>query len=41
LFSLGLMSKSMLLTVPFVLLLLDYWPIKRFAVGPSAKRLIL
>src|SRR3982074_1547848 len=31
LFALGLMSKPMLVTVPFVLLLLDYWPLKRFA----------
>jgi protein O-mannosyl-transferase len=30
LFALGLMSKPMLVTVPFVLLLLDYWPIQRF-----------
>ena len=29
-FGLGLMSKPMLVTVPFVLLLLDYWPLKRF-----------
>lgn len=28
LFTLGLLSKSMLVTVPFVLLLLDYWPLK-------------
>ena len=28
-FALGLMSKSMLVTLPFVLLLLDYWPLKR------------
>jgi tetratricopeptide (TPR) repeat protein len=27
---LGLMSKSMLVTLPFVLLLLDFWPLKRF-----------
>lgn len=27
---LGLMAKPMLVTVPFVLLLLDYWPLKRF-----------
>src|SRR2546423_5946267 len=27
----GLMSKPMLVTVPFVLLLLDYWPLGRFA----------
>jgi Flp pilus assembly protein TadD len=29
-FTLGLMSKSMLVTTPFVLLLLDYWPLQRF-----------
>ena len=29
-FALGLMSKPMLVTLPFVLLLLDYWPLKRF-----------
>jgi tetratricopeptide (TPR) repeat protein len=28
--SLGLMSKPMLVTFPFVLLLLDFWPLKRF-----------
>ncbi|MGO8763563.1 MAG: tetratricopeptide repeat protein [Limisphaerales bacterium] len=28
-FALGLMSKAMLVTAPFVLLLLDYWPLKR------------
>src|SRR5438034_8846311 len=37
LFALGLMSKPMLVTVPFVLLLLDYWPLGRFVsvVGTS------
>jgi protein O-mannosyl-transferase len=29
--ALGLMSKPMLVTVPFVLLLLDYWPLHRFS----------
>ena len=29
LFALGLMSKGMLVTLPFVLLLLDYWPLRR------------
>lgn len=29
-FSLGLMSKPMLVTLPFVLLLLDFWPLNRF-----------
>ncbi len=28
-FALGLMSKSILVTLPFVLLLLDYWPLNR------------
>jgi hypothetical protein len=28
-FGLGLMSKPMLVTLPFVLLLLDYWPLER------------
>ncbi len=30
-FALGLMSKPMLVTLPFVLLLLDYWPLRRMA----------
>jgi len=30
LFVLALMSKPMLVTLPFVFLLLDYWPLKRF-----------
>ena len=33
LFACGLMSKPMLVTVPFLLLLLDFWPLQRFAVG--------
>ena len=28
--SIGLMAKPMLVTLPFVLLLLDFWPLKRF-----------
>ena len=39
-FVLGLMSKAMLVTWPFVLLLLDYWPLRRWppltAEHPSA-----
>ncbi len=31
LFALGLMCKPMLVTLPFVLLLLDYWPFRRLA----------
>jgi len=31
-FLLGLMSKPMLVTLPFVLLLLDFWPLRRFEI---------
>ena len=31
-FALGLMSKPMLVTTPFVLLLLDFWPLKRISL---------
>lgn len=30
-FTLGLMAKPMLVTLPFMLLLLDYWPLQRFS----------
>jgi len=33
LFTLGLAAKPMLVTLPFVLLLLDYWPLNRFLLG--------
>ena len=33
LFALGLMAKPMLVTLPFVLLLLDYWPLERIQLG--------
>ena len=35
-FGLGLMAKPMLVTLPFVLLLLDYWPLGRFQLGKGA-----
>ena len=35
-FALGLMAKPMLVTLPFVLILLDYWPLKRIELGQSA-----
>jgi tetratricopeptide (TPR) repeat protein len=38
-FALGLMSKPMLVTLPCVLLLLDYWPLERFK-AISAWRLV-
>jgi protein O-mannosyl-transferase len=31
LFAVGLMAKPMLITLPFAFLLLDYWPLRRFA----------
>jgi tetratricopeptide (TPR) repeat protein len=40
-FTLGLLSKAMLVTFPFLLLLLDYWPLRRFASGVKLSRLIL
>jgi len=33
LFALGLMVKPMLVTLPFVFLLLDFWPLKRLKLG--------
>jgi Flp pilus assembly protein TadD len=46
LFVLGLMSKPMLVTLPFVMLLLDYWPLGRIksATGgltPSLRRVLV
>ena len=35
LFVLGLMSKPQVITLPFVLLLWDYWPLQRLAFRPS------
>jgi tetratricopeptide (TPR) repeat protein len=35
-FSLGLMAKSMLVTLPFVLLLLDWWPLNRLSSGAAS-----
>ena len=32
-FAFGLMAKPMLVTLPFVLLLLDYWPLRRINAG--------
>ncbi len=36
LFALGLMSKPTLMPLPFLLLLLDYWPLKRFVPMTAA-----
>jgi regulator of sirC expression with transglutaminase-like and TPR domain len=37
-FALGLMAKPMLVTLPFVLLLLDYWPLQRLDQKKSARQ---
>jgi tetratricopeptide (TPR) repeat protein len=38
-FALGLLAKPMLVTLPFVLLLLDYWPLGRLRFGgPAGER---
>ena len=38
-FTLGLLAKPMLVTLPFVLLLLDYWPLGRFQFAQSSGNL--
>jgi len=35
-FALGLMCKPMLVTLPLVLVLLDYWPLRRFSLSAPA-----
>ena len=40
LFGLGLLAKSMVATLPFVLLLLDYWPLGRLHNGREFLRLV-
>jgi len=41
LLALSLMSKPMLVTAPFLLLLLDYWPLRRFGDAKQNRRLLL
>ena len=38
LFTLGLMSKPMVVTLPFLMLLLDYWPLNRYVNEGSLRR---
>ncbi len=40
-FACGLMTKPMLVTVPFVLLLLDYWPLRRIVDIRTLRKLAL
>jgi tetratricopeptide (TPR) repeat protein len=37
-FALGLISKPMLVTIPFVFLLLDFWPLKRLQIEPDPEK---
>jgi Flp pilus assembly protein TadD len=39
-FTLGLMSKPMLVSLPFVMLLLDYWPLGRLEPSPRNSQLL-
>lgn len=41
LFTMGLAAKPMIVTLPFVLLLLDIWPLQRVAEWPSSSTAIL
>ena len=41
LYALGLMCKPMLVSLPVVLLLIDFWPLRRFTDTSSARRLFL
>lgn len=41
LFALSMMSKPMLVTLPFVLLLLDYWPLQRLKTPSDAHKNVL
>lgn len=41
LFAMGLMAKPMLVTLPFVLLLFDYWPLGRFEKLRDLKPLVI
>jgi len=41
LFALGLLAKPMIVTLPFALLLLDYWPLNRLPVPDSAENTAL
>ena len=41
LFALGLMSKPMVVTLPFLMLALDYWPLNRYAEGGGVRRFVV
>jgi tetratricopeptide (TPR) repeat protein len=39
-FVLGLMAKPMVVTLPFVLLLVDWWPLRRFSRATAGRRVL-
>ncbi|MGB9233381.1 MAG: glycosyltransferase family 39 protein, partial [Terriglobales bacterium] len=39
-FALGLLAKPQVITLPFLLLLLDYWPLRRVGAEPADKELL-
>jgi len=41
LFAMGLMAKPMLVTLPFVMLLLDYWPLERLQNKKDIRKLVI
>src|SRR5438477_2967807 len=41
LYAIGLMCKPMLVSLPLVLLLIDYWPLRRFTDPSSTRRLFI
>ena len=40
-FSIGLMAKPMLVTLPFVLIILDYWPLRRLSFGEKESKRVI
>jgi tetratricopeptide (TPR) repeat protein len=40
-FALGLLAKPMLVTLPFVMLLLDFWPLQRFQISNFKFQIVL
>lgn len=39
-FAVGLMSKSMLVTLPLILLVIDYWPARRYELSTDGRSLV-
>lgn len=41
LFALGLMAKPMIVTLPFVFLLIDHWPLRRIVTGSELRKALI